>query len=169
MNDQKNKWIWVGVAVVVVAVVVAVVIWFMGGEQGPNLGPIPVHAPTGQVIEGFPKGLILGTAPSSGTVTDFFAGITNSYSINYSSSTNQYTAEWISSSTLAALYAQYRAYLADNGWTITNHADTAVIKFIYATNASSSIVNIVITPQEKGAPSKGSKVIASYVSTAQAQ
>jgi hypothetical protein len=169
MNERKNLWVWVGVAVVVIAAIVAGVVWFINRGKAPQTGPVPVHAPTGQVVVGFPQQLILGT-PTSSTATSgassFFAGITNSYSINYSTSTNQYTAEWTSSSTLASLYKQYQNYVAQNGLTIVNHIDTASIKGIYATNASSA-VNIVIAPQSQVAPTKGSKITVSYVSTAQ--
>jgi hypothetical protein len=160
MNYRKNPWVWVGVAVVVIIVIVAVVMWIIGREKGSLTGPVPVHASAGQVIAGFPQDLILGIATGS------LAGVTNSYSLDYSTSTNQYTAEWVSSSTPAALYAQYQNYTAANDWTIMNHADTAALMAIYATNASSA-VNIVITPQSQAALAKGSKVTVSYVSTAQ--
>ena len=166
MKDQKNLWVWVGVVVVVIVAVAVGVTWFFGRSPSAPTGPVPVHAPMGQVIEGFPQDLILGTATSSGAGTNFFAGITNSYSINYSSSINQYTAEWVSSSTPAALYAQYQDYITNNGWTVTNNADTTELYAIYATNASSSVINIVIIPQSQaaqGASDKGSKVTVSYV------
>lgn len=164
-------WMWIGVAAAVV-VIAAVAIWFFYGRQKAYLGPAPVHAPEGQVVDGFPRQLILGT-PTSTTTTSavasssmevFFAGITNSYSINYSTSTNQYTAEWLSSSTPATLYKQYQSYIEKNGWTITNHNDLATFKSIYATNASSG-VNIVLVPQSKTSTStnKGSKVTVTYI------
>jgi hypothetical protein len=156
MKDQKNLWVWVGVAVVVLVAVAAGVTWFLHRGQSTQMGPVPVHAPAGQVVDGFPKALILGAASSS-------SDITNSYSINYSTSTNQYTAEWTSTSTPAALYAEYQTYVVDNGWTITNHVDTATLKGIYAMNASSSVINVVIVPQSQTAQNKGSKVNVSYV------
>jgi hypothetical protein len=108
-----------------------------------------VHAPTGQLITGFPKELILDDASQ----------MNNSYSINYSSSTNQYTAEWVSSSSLASLYAKYQAYAPANGWTVMNHANLPTLKGVYATNASTSVaMNVIITPQ-----GKGSKVTITYV------
>jgi hypothetical protein len=175
MNYRKNPWVWVGVAVVVIIIVIAVVMWIVGREKRSLTGPVPVHAPAGQVVAGFPQQLILGAATSSASssanvtssgVSSFFGGITNSYSIDYSTSTNQYTAEWVSSSTLASLYKQYQDYVAKSGLTIVNHIDAASMKGIYATNASSA-VNIVITPQSQAALAKGSKVTVSYVSTAQ--
>jgi hypothetical protein len=157
MNNRKNLWVWIGVAVVVIVLVVAVVVWFINRGQAPQKGPIPVHAAVGQVVAGFPQELILGTATSSsdGSV----AGVTNSYSINYSSSTNQYTAEWVSSSTPAALYTQYQNFMAQNGWTITNHADTPTLKGVYAVNTSTvATANVVIVLS-----GTGSKVTVSYV------
>lgn len=167
MNDKKNLWVWIGVAVVVVAVIVAVVVWFVNRGQAPQQAAVVpvVHAPAGQVIAGFPQQMILGVSTSSSATSgaaSFFSGITDSYSIGYSTSTNQYTAEWVSSSTIAALYKQYQDYVTKNGFTIINHADTATLKSIYATNPI-SVVNIVITPQSSVGQNKGSKIIVSYV------
>jgi hypothetical protein len=108
-----------------------------------------VHATAGQLIPGFPRQLVLDSA----------ATVSNSYSINYSASTNQYTAEWVLSSSLASLYVEYQSYAKANGWTISNHADLPTLKGIYATNASSTAaMNVIITPQ-----GKGSTVTVSYV------
>ncbi len=160
MSDPKKVWVWVGVAVVVVAVVWGAVYWLSGsgGPGGMQAGAgtgVPVHAQAGQVVAGFPQELILGAATGTDGSPE---GITNSYSIDYSSSTNQYTAEWDSSSTPAALYAAYQSYLTNNGWTPTNEADTTALKGVYAITATSSL-NVVITPQ--GAD--GAKVTLSYV------
>jgi hypothetical protein len=156
MNDRKNLWVWVGIVVVVIVAGAGTIIWVVNREQTPQTGPIPVHAPVGQVVAGFPQELILGVA-TSGTEGSV-AGVTNSYSINYSSSTNQYTAEWNSSSTLVALYTQYQSYIAANGWTIINQADYPTLKGIYAMNSSMAAVNIVIVSENAG-----SKVTVSYV------
>lgn len=150
MKDPKTVWAWVGGAIVVVAVVAGIAWHFYGGAHKlAATGPVAVHAPTGQLVPGFPPSLVLGTSSQ----------VSNSYSINYSTSTNQYTAEWVSSSSIAALYAKYQTYAAANGWTITNHADYPTLKGLYATNASSSAaMNVIITPQ-----GNGSKVTLSYV------
>lgn len=153
MNEsRKSVWVWVGIAVVVIVVVWGGVYWFI--HRG-STGPVPVHAPAGQVITGFPQDLILGTATGSAQSA---VSVTNSYSIRYSSSTNQYTANWISSSTAADLYSQYQSYASANGWKVINHADTATLKAVYAVNGSSSI-NVVIVPQTSG----GSAVTATYL------
>lgn len=168
MNDRKGFWVWVGVAVVVIAAVWGGVYWFMHRSGPQAAAPVPVHAPEGQVVDGFPQNLILGSsAPSSSASSTsgapgILAGITNSYSINYSSSTNQYTAEWVSASSTAALYAEYTDYVTKNGWTITNHMDSPSLEAIYAVDASSSL-NITITPQSSGSHG-GSKVSVTYVS-----
>lgn len=167
MNDRKNLWVWVGVAVVVLVVVIGIITWFVHRGQKPQLGPVPMHAPEGQVVAGFPQDLVMGAKTASSGAESFFSGITNSYSIGYSSSTNQYTAEWTSSSTPAALYAKYQDYMTKNGWTVTNHADTTALKGIYATNASSSVISVVIVPLVPATQSKGSKVTATYTNTVQ--
>lgn len=154
MKDPKVVWAWIG-GVIVVVVVIAGVAWHVshnGGANSPSsTGPVAVHAPAGQLIAGFPPSLILDQA----------AQVNNSYSINYSSSTNQYTAEWISSSSLASLYAAYENYAQANNWAIVNQADYPTLKGLYATNASSSAaINVIITPAPQGS---GSQVSISYV------
>ncbi len=100
------------------------------------MGPAPVYAPQGQMIAGFPTGLIL----------DHNVKATNSYAINYSSSTNLYVVQWDSSSSVAALYNAYLAYLPANGWTITNRfTDRPDLRGFYAVNnLTSANVNITI-------------------------
>ncbi len=167
MNDRKELWVWVGVVIVAIAAVWGGIYWFMHRSGQQAAAPVPVHAPEGQVVDGFPQNLILGSsatssASSTGGTPGILAGITNSYSINYSSSTNQYTAEWVSASSTSALYTEYTDYVTKNGWTITNHVSSPSLGAIYAVNASSSL-NIVITPQSSGS-NKGSKVSITYVS-----
>ena len=163
MNDRKGLWVWVGVAVVVIAIAWGGVYWFMHRSGPQAAAPLPVHAPAGQVVAGFPQDLVPGPSSTSSTngTPGILAGITNSYSINYSSSTNQYTAEWVSASSTATLYTAYTAYVTKNGWTITNHMDSPSLKGVYAVNASSSL-NIVITPQPSA--QGRSKVSVTYVS-----
>lgn len=150
MKNPKVLWAWICGVIVVIALVAGAA-WYIYGVMGkPTTGPLAVHAPVGQLIPGFPPELILDSA----------AQPDNSYSINYSSSTNQYTAEWNSSSSLASLYAEYQNYAKANGWTVTNQADGPTFKGIYATNASSSAaVNVVITSRTDGS----SEVTVSYI------
>ncbi len=140
MKDSKRVWVWVGVVVVVLAVVLAFV-WRPSSKQPASSGgPAPVFAPQGQLVPQFPKSLIL----------DSNAAISGSYSINYSSSTNQYTAEYDSSSTMASLYAQYKQYLPANGWAITNNITKySSSRGLYASNASSD-VSVAIVSQVNG-------------------
>lgn len=108
MKDPKHVWVWVGVVVVVGAV--AAWIALKGKpNQSVTSAPVPVYAAQGQIVPQFPKGLIL----------DSSAAVSGSYSIAYASSTNQYTAEYDSSSTVTSLFKQYNTYLPANGWTIT--------------------------------------------------
>ena len=149
MKDPKRVWVWVGVVVVAVAVAWWIV-WKLNSTQPAPLqsAPAPVFAQQGQLVPNFPKNLILDNA----------AVISGSYSINYSSSTNQYTAEYNSSSSMASLYAQYKQYLPANGWTITND----ITKFsssrgLDATNASSSVAVAVVSEKT------GSQVTITYL------
>jgi hypothetical protein len=149
---DKNRKLWIGAGIVVVMVVVCLVTWWFAVEKvSVKKAPavVAVHALKGQLTAGFPKELIL----------DSTAALSDSYAINYSSSTNQYTAEWISSSSSDALYDTYHAYITKNGWTITNQADGSGLKGIYATKASSAL-NIIMVPQTQ---SKGTKVMIAYV------
>jgi hypothetical protein len=145
MKDSKRFWVWVGVLVVVLAVVL-VFAWKPASKQAPS-GPVPVYAPQGQLVPQFPASLIL----------DSNAAISGSYSINYSSSTNQYTAEYDSSSTMADLFAKYQAYLPQNNWTVIGTITThPTFEEISATQGVDQL-QIVI-----GVEGKGSQVIISY-------
>lgn len=118
---------------------------FGGGQPSPGTivassPSSPLFAPKGQLVTGFPQDLIL----------DSNAAVSGSYSIQYSSSTNQYTAEWNSSSSMSDLYNDYKQYLPAHGWAITNDlAQNASSRGIYAQNASSD-VSVVIVPQDSG-------------------
>jgi hypothetical protein len=138
MKDSKKIWMWVGVAVVVIVVVV-VIVWKPSAKP---MGPVPVFAPQGQLVPNFPKQLIL----------DPQAQINSSYSINYDPTTNQYTAEWTSSSSLASLYGDYQKYFGDNNWTITNQSGitgASKLAVLYAATSSAS-VNVTLVSQGKG-------------------
>lgn len=147
MNDSKRIWIWVGVAVVVIVVAVAFV--WRPGPKKPS-GPTPVFAPQGQLTPNFPKELIL----------DPQAAIGVSYAINYNPSTNQYTAQWTSSSSLVTVYNDYQKYFQDNGWTITNKSGVKAASKIGAMYASTATANVNVTIVAQG---KGAAVTISYV------
>jgi hypothetical protein len=148
MNNSKRIWVWVGVVVVVAAVVV----WFVW-KPTPAIppvasNPVPVYAPQGQLVSEFPSSLIIGTS----------SVVNGSYAINYSSSTNQYTAEFNSSSSVISLYASYKQYLTTNGWTITNDITKyPTSRGLYASNASSDVTVAIATKN------KGAQVTISYV------
>ncbi len=149
MNDSKRIWVWVGVAVVVIALA-AWLIWGVSLKPKQLTGPVPVFAPQGQLTPQFPKNLIL----------DARAEVNSSYSIGYSTSTNQYTAEWVSSSSLATLDADYKNYFAANGWQVTNSNAVSAVTKLGVVYASTSTANINVTLVAQG---KGSEVTISYV------
>lgn len=148
-GKQKKAWIWIGVAIVIVVVGI-LIIWAVQkpSSQPAASNPVPSYAPMGQLVAGFPKELILDPAAQIGT----------SYSINYSASTNQYTAQWNSSSSMTSLYGQYKSYLQTNGWTITNDVTKySASRGLYATQGSAE-VSVAIMQQ-----GKGSQVIVGYL------
>jgi hypothetical protein len=135
-NRRGNMWVWVGIIVVIIAVILFI-FWKPGSWSPANVPQgTPAYAPQGQLASGFPQNLILDTG----------AALQSSYSINYSTSTNQYTAQWDSSSTPQSLLSKYDAYLPANGWTITNQQAGPTLKSIYATDASASL-NFVASVQ----------------------
>lgn len=138
MNSTRNLWVWVGVVVVVVAVAVAFV-WHPGSKPAAT-GPVPVFAPQGQLTPNFPKQLML----------DPQAEVNTSYSINYDPSTNQYTADWTSSSSLASLYGDYQKYFGDNGWTITNQSGAAAGSKLAVLYAATTTANVNVTLVSQG-------------------
>jgi hypothetical protein len=139
MKDLKKIWVWVGVAVVVIILVVWGV-WKLQPHQQAMTNPVPVYAPQGQLVPNFPKNLIL----------DSNAAISGSYSINYSSSTNQYTAEYDSSSTVTSLYNKYQSYLPQNGWTITGSLTTHPTFDVIAATQGNAQLQVVIDTENKG-------------------
>lgn len=139
---------------VVVVIVVVGLAWYAaimrqgGGSGGSPQAAPAVYAPQGQVIQGFPKQLILDNA----------AVVNNSYSITYSAGADQYTAQWNSSSSVTALYNAYKQYLPANGWTITNDVATpSWFRGLYATDASGD-ASIAISAQ-----GKESQVVITYL------
>lgn len=139
MNDSKHVWAWVGV-VVVVALVAAWIVWRPASKQAGPSAPVPIYAPQGQLVPQFPKALIL----------DSTAAISGSYSIGYSSSTNQYTAEYDSSSTVTSLFAQYKTYLPANGWTITGTLTSHPTFDVIAASQGNDQLQVVISTAGKG-------------------
>lgn len=141
---------WVGIAVVVLIVIVLA--WMSTSAPKPAAvsGPTPVYAPQGQLTPNFPKELIL----------DPQAQIGSSYSVNYDATTNQYTARWISSSSILTLYNEYKTYFGNDGWMLTNSSgatNASKIGAMYAATTSAK-VNVTIL-----AKSGGAEVTVNYV------
>jgi hypothetical protein len=148
MKDPKRVWAWVGAAIVVV-IIVGVVVWKLM-PTSKTTGPVPVFAAQGQLTPNFPKGLML----------DPQAQVNSSYSINYDPTTNQYTAEWTSSSSIASLYGDYQKYFGDNGWAITNQSNITSGSRLAVLYAATSTANVNVTLVTQG---KGSSATISYV------
>ncbi len=152
MNPSRKVWVWIGsvaaALVLAAGIVVAGMAWNASSKQPVASAPMPVYAPEGELVPQFPKVLILDPA----------AAVSQSYSINYSPTTNQYTAEYDSSSSILSLYAAYLQYLPSNGWTITNQLTSySNSRGVSATDASSSVEVSVV------AQSGGSQVTIGYV------
>jgi hypothetical protein len=151
MQDKRrgNVLIWIGILALIV-IVLLVIFWKPSQPAAPATQPQPqpTYAPQGQVVAGFPQELVL----------DPNAKVGSSYSINYSASTNQYTAEWASSMSMASLFGKYKTYLSSNGWTITGQSGKATLDSVYATDASGDVANVVISPR-----ATGNEVVVSYV------
>jgi pimeloyl-ACP methyl ester carboxylesterase len=117
-------------------------------QAGCSTPGVPVYAPIGQIISGFPPELIL----------DSSAVITESYSICYSPSIIQYTVEWNSSHSIDNSQAAYLEYLPANGWPIVGEITTDYPIYLEVSAGNSwSELQIVSSAQPNG-----SQVIASY-------
>jgi hypothetical protein len=134
---KKNVTRFWAAVVVIILVVVAVVVWKYYGVTPPAVG-VPAYAPTGQLTSGFPTELIWGNDPT----------FSQSYSINYSSSTNQYTAVFDSADPMELLYADYTDYFAGNGWTIANATtpSSPTLRGLYAVKAN-AVAGVVLSDQ----------------------
>ncbi len=152
MNKIKAWWMGIAykkrvaiISAVVIIVVLALIWWLVWGEYN---APRAAFAPSGQLVSGFPKELIL----------DQTALISKSYTIGYAYNLNQYTASWTSSSSLDGLYDQYIGYFASHGWTVTNSStNIAAFRGIYAVTSTAD-TNVVMTSGQQGL-----KVTVSYV------
>lgn len=154
MKDNKHHDFVLWLIVVLVAITAAAFFVFPNGggqeyvsqtstgQPNPNA---PTYSPTGQVA-GLPAELGFSQNQTS-----------SNYGMSYSATTNQYTAEWDSSSSMITLFNDYKTYLTSNGWTITNQTSLNGLYGLYASNPSST-VNVAITPDGNG----GSNVDLSY-------
>lgn len=147
-NMSKKTW-WL---IVVAVAILAGIIWYAaarngaqapggtGGAAGQPKAGVPVFAAKGDLTPGFPQSLIL----------DPNAAIAGSYAINYSSTTNQYTAQWNSSSSMLTLYNAYKQYLPAHGWRIVNDLAKYPISRGLAAQSTSSNVSVAIVAQAHG-------------------
>jgi hypothetical protein len=134
--EKKNMRL-LAAAVVIVIIVVIAVVWGYHGSTPPPVG-VPVYTPKGQLTSGFPTELIWGNDPT----------LSQSYSTNYSSSTNQYTAVFDSADPMELLYADYTDYFAGNGWTIANATtpSSPTLRGLYAVKAN-AVAGVVLSDQ----------------------
>ncbi|HUC02136.1 MAG TPA: hypothetical protein VMA75_04540 [Candidatus Paceibacterota bacterium] len=139
MTDSKKVWAWVGVAVVVVVAIVWIA-WATMPKAPVASGPAPVYAPQGQLVSQFPKDLILDTN----------AAVGGSYSIAYSTSTNQYTAEYDSSSSMATLFGDYEAYLSNSNWQLTGSLTTQPTYEVLTATQGADQLQVVIESEGSG-------------------
>lgn len=122
--------------IIIIAASVLIVKFF---PKKPAVG-VPVYAEKGELVSQFPSALIL----------DKTAVVSDSYSINYSTTTNQYTAEYNSSSTVTALYNDYQSYLSKNGWTIIGSLTTHPTFDAISAAKGTDQLQVVISTQNKG-------------------
>jgi hypothetical protein len=152
MQNKERTLIWIGVIAVIVGIFI-IVGWKPQDGTTPQGGgtsaPVPVtYAPQGQVVPQFPQELILDANPS----------VTQSYSINYSSSTNQYTAQWNSTTAMSALVTKYKNYFSAHGWSVTdNDLVTTTAKSLSASTSTASVLVTILSQP------KGSQVTVSYL------
>ncbi|HEX4104219.1 MAG TPA: hypothetical protein VHZ04_01940 [Candidatus Paceibacterota bacterium] len=143
-------------AAIVLLAIIFLIYTFGGGHTpassvaGQYVQPAPSYAPQGQLVTGFPQSLVLDKDPS----------FSQSYSVSYSASLDQYTAIWNSSSSPTTLFNAYKNYFTENGWTITNQQTSAAVEGLYANNGS-AVANAVFA-----AEGGGSQVTIGYASEA---
>jgi hypothetical protein len=130
-NRKGNALVIVGIVVVAVAVILFFV-WKPNlnlpvGSNGVPMGS-PAFAQQGTVVQGFPQNLVLNSP----------GAVQSSYSIGYSTSTNQYTAQWTSSESVDQLFNDYQAFLASSTWFIANQTSQPGFDTLYLKNGSSS-------------------------------
>ena len=141
-------WLWFGLIAIVVLIGLGA--WFLlsalhpapapapGNQQTAGTqGTVPTYAPQGQLVSGFPKELIL----------DSNAQLQGSYAVTYSSSTNQYTAQWISSMTMNDLFLLYKEYFLVKRWTISNEMNSVGARGFHAENGSAAVGVAIIDNQ----------------------
>lgn len=126
---------------VVLLIIVLGVLWISGMKQTPGgdtttteiaPGTTLTEVPAGEIVDGFPEGLIL----EDDVVAD------KSYTINYQNQNiDQPVVAFMSSWTLEQNIEEYGRYLLDDGWEVTHEATIgeAPVTFFYATRGSQDV------------------------------
>jgi hypothetical protein len=135
------------VLVVVLAIILAGLVWYYGRPPAETVtmldsGDELVTAAEGRIVSGFPEELLL----------ERDAQITASYAINYiGNGMRQPVVTFVSGRNLLDNVEAYRAYLEDNGWTVTHYADALAedVTFFYA-NKNGAETNISFVRTEEG-------------------
>jgi hypothetical protein len=130
------------VGLVVLLIIVLALLWISGTEQAPEGGDTVTteiapgttltEVPAGEIVDGFPEGLILED--------DVVAN--RSYTINYQNQNiDQPVVAFMSSWTLEQNIEEYGRYLVEDGWEVTHAAttDEAPVTFFYATKGSQDV------------------------------
>ena len=126
------------VIIIIIIAVAGILVWKFYPKNS-EVGK-PVYAPKGQLTPQFPKELILDTT----------VAVNNSCAINYSPTLNQYTAEYDSSNTVKALFADYQSYLSKNGWTITSTLTTRPMFDALNATKGTEQLQVVVSTRDKG-------------------
>jgi len=141
----------VGIVVVVLGIAL-IATWKAPQPSDSTSGPAATYAPQGQLTPQFPKELVLDTS----------ATIDQSYSLNYASDTNQYTADWASDNAPNNVLNDYQTYFTSAGWTIS--ASPTGDPNIQGLSASTSTGYALVTITPQGT---GSQVTVTYVAAQQ--
>ncbi|MHB8870916.1 MAG: hypothetical protein ACYC5G_00435 [Candidatus Doudnabacteria bacterium] len=128
-NAQVVRFLGIIVLIVLLA---GLTYWHKQANQ-PKVFP-RTDAIEGQVISGFPEELLMGAKNPK---------ITQSYSIDYGSSSKQYTADYVSKDKLIIAYLKADKYLRSNNYVIVNERLQPTVANIYGTKPEGD-VNIVI-------------------------
>jgi hypothetical protein len=112
--------------------------------QNPITPPKPQYATVGQVVDNFPKNLLIGTAATP----------KSSYTIAYPNS-SQSTTTYETSDSMDGVYGQYLSYFQINKYVVLNKTQSAKIDTISAVNPTGSASNgISVTVIPDGSQSK---------------
>ncbi len=113
---------WIGIAVLLILIAGGVYAFHRSVQTKPQTGKLkqsaaaiqPVYAATGEVVDTFPKGWVIG----GNNVTE------TSYKVSYANS-SQNTAVYDTTDTVAAIYQDYLSYLKKNSYNLVNNQISA--------------------------------------------